>query len=97
MLVAELYGERLPTKEEMEAARKLAHDKAFYHHYITIYWVKHYLGKGKMKKAIQEWDSIPQDDLNALWLAPTKGGCLTTKERAQMREGWTQRFRMRQS
>ena len=37
------------------------------------------------KKLLEAWNELDTDTKTALWLAPTKGGCFTTVERAIMK------------
>ncbi|MDG9785313.1 ERF family protein [Metapseudomonas otitidis] len=41
--------------------------------------------EGDLSKASEEWFSLDDDVKTALWKAPSKGGCFTTRERETMR------------
>lgn len=67
---------------------KERHDKAFAKHKDSIDVIKQHIenfyndGDTTHLYSMDEaWSEIPRDDQIALWLAPTKGGCLTTYER----------------
>lgn len=76
-----------PTAEQQAAARKAVHDEAFARHDQSIDFIKERLAAGDVPAAITEWNDIPQVDQLALWLAPSKGGCLTTEERTTLKSG----------
>lgn len=67
------------------AQRKRVHDEAFGRHSESIAFIKDRLTADDLKAAREEWKGIPQPDQIALWLAPSKGGCLTTTERETLR------------
>lgn len=74
------------TEAEQVARRKAAHDAAHGRHSESITFIKERLAAGDLKAAVGEWEAIAQTDQMALWLAPTKGGCLTTEERKILKE-----------
>lgn len=86
----ELLQAREPTPEEKAAERKRVHDDAYSRHTESVKFIKERLEAGDVEAARVEWNDIPQNDQLALWLAPTKGGSLTTEERAQLKSGQTQ-------
>ena len=86
----ELLQAREPTAEEKAAERKRVHDDAYGRHTESVKFIKERLAAGDVEAARVEWNDIPQNDQLALWLAPTKGGSLTTEERAQLKSGPTQ-------
>jgi hypothetical protein len=65
--------------------RKEAHDEAYGRNVTSVIAIKDALAEGNYSAAFEAWNEIADDDKGALWLAPTKGGCFTTKERAQMK------------
>jgi hypothetical protein len=65
--------------------RKEAHDEAYGRNVTSVIAIKDALAEGNYSAAFEAWNEITDDDKGALWLAPTKGGCFTTKERAQMK------------
>lgn len=74
------------TPEQQAAARKAQHDEAFGRHSESIAYIKERIAAGDMQAVADEWGAISQADQMALWLAPSKGGCLTTLERATIKE-----------
>lgn len=74
------------TPEEKLAKRKAVHDEAFGRHSESIAFIKDRLAANDLMAVAEEWAAIPQNDQMALWLAPTKGGCLSTLERARIKE-----------
>lgn len=85
-LPEELQERPEPTQEEILAARKAQHDAALDRHKESVEFIKDRLGKQDWQAAAEEWAAIPEMDQRALWLAPTKGGYLTTDERQQLRD-----------
>lgn len=86
----ELIQARELTAEEKAVERKRVHDDAYGRHGESVKFIKERLAAGDVEAARVEWNDIPQNDQLALWLAPTKGGSLTTEERAQLKSGQTQ-------
>ena len=79
------------TKVQVKAdARKAAHDEALSRNQESVAKIKEYLseetqeGLDFAKEALGE---LPGEDQQALWLAPTKGGVFTTRERKILKEG----------
>lgn len=66
------------------AARKAKHDEALGRHSESITFIKDRIAADDIAAALAEWRAFPFDDQIALWLAPSAGGCLTTKERAAL-------------
>ena len=82
--VREVHQE--PTAEEKAAQRKAVHDDALSRHKESVDFIRDRIASGDMDAAVTEWADIPQADQMALWLAPTKGGYLTTEERQKLRD-----------
>jgi recombination protein RecT len=74
------------SNEEKLAKRRAQHDEAYGRHSESIAFIKDRIEAGDLHAVADEWAAISQDDQMALWLAPTKGGCLTTLERATIKE-----------
>lgn len=72
--------------ERMAVKRKADHDEALSRHSESIEFIKDRLAANDIRAAVEEWRLIPQNDQMALWLAPTKGGCLTTAERKTIKD-----------
>jgi hypothetical protein len=75
------------SNEEME--RLIAHNEAWRNNSASIYFIKEYIGD-PMKPSdwdniAEAWAEIPNEDKQALWLAPSKGGVFTTAERAALK------------
>ena len=79
------------TKVQVKAeARKEQHDEALARNVDTIEQIKVYLSEETdegLQFAREAFGELSEKDQQALWLAPTKGGCLTTRERKIMKEG----------
>lgn len=76
-------GYALESEEEKAFKRQQTHDSALGRHYKSIEAIKYELAQEQpdMHAVAEIWREIPQNDQMALWLAPTKGGCLSTAER----------------
>ena len=74
-------------KERQAAKRKADHDAALGRHSESVEFIKDRIANDDLPAALEEWRAIPQVDQLALWLAPSKGGCLTTEERRLIKEG----------
>lgn len=74
-------------QEEVDPAlrRKIQHDDAFDRHPQRLADIRSALAADEVTRAKDLWEKIPQIDQIALWLAPTKGGWLTTAERTQLK------------
>lgn len=70
--------------------RKQLHDQALAAHQSSVDQIKDYLasetqdGIDMAKECLAE---LPESDQQALWLAPSKGGCFTTQERHLLKVG----------
>lgn len=71
--------------EKPEDDRKAKHDAALAKHYQSVDAIQSHIAIGELSTAYEAWNEIPDEDKMALWLAPSKGGCFTTKERAVMK------------
>ena len=64
-----------------------AHNLAVQKHFDTIATAKELMANNHIRAAINLiQQDIPEEDRNALWVAPTKGGIFTTEERQKMKE-----------
>lgn len=82
-------GEDLPPDVKAEAERSPL-DRAKEAHASTIQTIKDALATGDLSKAAEAWFELSDEDKQALWVAPTKGGPFTTAERDTMK---TREFR----
>ena len=78
------------TAEELEAVpdskRKDAHDATYARLSESVLHIKDRIQADDLPAAIAEWNQFSQDEQRALWVAPSKGGCFTTNERALIRK-----------
>ena len=64
-----------------------AHNLAVQKHFDTIATAKELMANNHIRAAINLiQQDIPEEDRNALWVAPTKGGIFTTEERQKIKE-----------
>lgn len=75
------------SNEEME--RLIAHNEAWRNNEHSIYFIKEYIGDpmkpSDWENVAEAWGEISNEDKQALWLAPSKGGVFTTAERAALK------------
>lgn len=73
------------SKEDMEAL--IAHNEAWRKNSASIYFIKEYINMDdpKWENVAEAWAEISNEDKQALWLAPSKGGVFTTAERAALK------------
>jgi hypothetical protein len=84
-------NKRQEETQQEEYARKLAerrgvHDDALGRHSESVTYIKECIARNAANEALDEWNRIGSVDQIALWLAPSKGGCFTTAERAALRD-----------
>ncbi|MEL0152276.1 MAG: hypothetical protein VW779_03575 [Halieaceae bacterium] len=75
------------SNEDME--RLIAHNEAWRNNVHSIYFIKEYIGDpmkpSDWENVAEAWGEISNEDKQALWLAPSKGGVFTTAERAALK------------
>ena len=75
------------SNEEME--KLIAHNEAWPNNVHSIYFIKEYIGDpmkpSDWENVAEAWGEISNEDKQALWLAPSKGGVFTTAERAALK------------
>ena len=75
------------SNEEME--RLIAHNEAWRNNVHSIYFIKEYIGDpmkpSDWENVAEAWGEISNEDKQALWLAPSRGGVFTTAERAALK------------
>ena len=73
------------SKEDMEVL--VAHNEAWRKNSASIYFIKEYINMDdpKWENVAEAWTEISNEDKQALWLAPSKGGVFTTAERAALK------------
>jgi hypothetical protein len=65
--------------------RLAKHNELVREYFWEIAEVKHGLDEGDFALAVEVWYSLPEEVQISLWIAPTKGGILTTEERAKLK------------
>lgn len=73
------------SKADME--KLIAHNEAWRNNSGSIYFIKEYINmdEPKWENVAEAWGEISNEDKQALWLAPSKGGVFTTAERAALK------------
>lgn len=69
----------------LNVERMLDHMNCVKEHWESIVAMKEWIGTDQPVQVAEAWDEISDDDKKRLWLAPTKGGIFTTKEREYFR------------
>ena len=71
--------------EEIE--RLIAHNEAWRNNDGSIYFIKEYINMDEphWENIAEAWGEISNEDKEALWMAPSKGGVFTTAERAALK------------
>jgi len=74
------------TEEEMQQAETVSPlALAVEKHAETIVAIKEGIASGQLFKAAEAWSELNNDEKQALWVAPSKGGPFTTQEREVMK------------
>jgi hypothetical protein len=68
-----------------EAAAKAKHDEVVGRLSESIDYIKDRIKKDDAAAAAAEWRQFSQDQMQALWIAPSKGGIFTTAEREYLK------------
>ena len=77
--------------ESEQVERLVQHNQCVRYHWDSICAIKDALAVDDYETAYEAFNEIPEEDKRALWIAPTKGGVFTTKERDQMKSNeWTE-------
>jgi len=63
----------------------MRHNDALRDNLPSVLCIKESLAIGEWSTAKEAWLELDPDERRALWMAPSKGGVFTTKERAQMK------------
>jgi len=75
-------------KEATEAV--VAHVRAVDENLTSVLAIKEGIASGDLESAAEAWFELDQETMKLLWLATTKGGIFTTKERDIMKNQFTQ-------
>jgi hypothetical protein len=67
--------------------RLIAHNEAWRNNDGSIYFIKEYIDMDEphWESIAEAWGEISNEDKEALWMAPSKGGVFTTAERAALK------------
>ena len=75
-------GDAVISQAKQEVAEFfIAHNAKIIEHLDSLSAVKLGIVENDLASASGAWHDIPQDDQRILWVAPSKGGIFTTKER----------------
>lgn len=80
----------IDTKAQEEEARLNAHNAAVARNMESVQAIKQYIASDEIGEAAKCWYELTEDDQRALWVAPTKGGIFSTKERDIMKNQFSQ-------
>lgn len=70
---------------EMNVERLRRHNDAVRENIGSVYAIKTHIATGDLERAIEAWIELDQDAQRAIWVAPSKGGIFTTREREVMK------------
>jgi len=70
---------------QQQDIRKQQHDEAVEANRASVDAIKHGIEAGDFSSAAESWYELDDATKQALWLAPTKGGIFTTRERDTMK------------
>ncbi|MDH5183404.1 MAG: hypothetical protein OEX12_05885 [Gammaproteobacteria bacterium] len=87
-----LAGTEIASADEVANAIAQQSEKALYERFSahmeavikcwdSIAAIKEHIATEAFEKAAEAWDELSKEEMKTLWLAPTKGGVFTTKER----------------
>lgn len=68
-------------QQQVRDMRQQQHDEALEANRASVDAIKAGIEEGDLSSAAESWFELGNDAKQALWLAPTKGGCFTTRER----------------
>ena len=68
-------------QQQARDMRQQQHDEALEANQASVDAIKSGIEEGDLSSAAESWFELGNDVKQALWLAPTKGGCFTTRER----------------
>lgn len=77
--------------QRREAAHKAKHDEIAAKYSESIDYIKDRIKADDAAAAAAEWRQFSQEEMEALWLAPSKGGIFTTKEREYLKSNLPKR------
>ena len=84
---ADDFKESEESEAERELNRLIAHNEAWRNNDGSIYFIKEYINMDEphWENIAEAWGEISNEDKEALWMAPSKGGVFTTAERAALK------------
>ena len=80
------FTSRVSSYKELYA-RFAATTQANERNHDSLTEIRGFLAEDNFSAALEIWDQIPDEDKHHIWLAPTKGGWFTTRERSQILYG----------
>jgi len=94
LLDQELMGSEVASADEVEAARNtqgfLQMMECIRDNWETLGTVKQAIADGELGIAKEAWNELSNQEKQTLWVAPSKGGVLTTGERTTMKsDDWS--------
>lgn len=87
------YAEQNNAQDQAIKQAKEAHDIALRDNLASVNAVKLGIADGDLSTAAEAWQELPEPTQRALWLAPSKGGILTTEERKTIKEKFSSALR----
>jgi recombination protein RecT len=71
-----------------EITRLLAHNNCMRDEWLSIWAIKYSLIHNRLDEAKEAWGELTEEEQTAIWIAPSKGGIFTTKERSIIKSGF---------
>lgn len=93
----EVAGAISTQKEKDLYKRFQGHMQAVQENYDSLIAIRDFLAEDNLSGALEAWRELGEDTMRALWIAPTKGGWFTTRERAQLDQASTEDFQQRKA
>jgi len=84
-------------KEKELHARAATHMQAVLANLDSIQAIKGFLAEDNLHAALEAWRELGEETMRALWVAPSKGGVFTTRERAQLDKAATEDYQQRET
>ena len=84
----EVVNAQSQTAEKDIYSRMVKFTFALVQNYPSVKAIKDYIQTNEPELASEAWSELTEDSQRALWLATSKGGCFTTKEREYIKNGF---------
>ena len=76
---------RLAKGEANNSEQLMKHNDALRDNFASVWYIKNGIEHGELSEAKEAWFELEEDVQRALWMAPSKGGILSTVERTMIK------------